>query len=193
MIRVPAPALPRREVLAVPPPRVAWQVVALPTSISSTHNWATAELVLFCSELSKVNRIPLGSSSSIFSCPAWRFPAFILTEFLFVSWRATAAQVWSCLSMCARLCSTGAWSSWMCSHHLPLGCHPQGLVLKALPQEMGNQGSATSPAQAELQLSLLTFAPPWQACAILEQCVFYSSCQSWAAEREIISSSYILC
>lgn len=104
MIRVPAPALPRREVLTVPPPGAAWHVAALPTSISSTHNWATAELVLFCSELSKVNRIPLGSSSSIFSCPAWRFPAFILTEFLFVSWRLhRCGPVWACVPGSAAL------------------------------------------------------------------------------------------
>lgn len=148
-IRAPAAALSRRKVLAVPPPGAAWQVAALPTSISSTPNWAITELVLLCSELSTVNRIPLGWSSSIFFCPAWRFPACVMPEFLLsVSWRGSTAR------------GTGPWSSWMCSCHLPLGCHPQGLVFKALPREVGNQGSATSPAQAELQLSLLTFPHP---------------------------------
>lgn len=55
-----APALPRREVLA--PGRCC-----LITSISSTHYWAIAGLVLFCSELSTVNRIPWDARVPSFS------------------------------------------------------------------------------------------------------------------------------
>lgn len=140
----------RREVLSFPPHGAAWQVAALPTSISSTHNWAMPELVLFGSELGTANRIPLGCSSSSFSCLAWRFPAHVVLEFFSVSGRASSA--------CAH--GTGGWSSWMCSCHLPLLCRPRGLVLKAFPQKLGNQGWDTSPAQAELQLSLLTCPHP---------------------------------
>ena len=42
----------------------------------------------------------------------------------------------------------------------PLCCHPEGLVLEALPGEVGDQGSATSPAQEELQLSFPTSPHP---------------------------------
>lgn len=175
----------RKEMLPVAA-RCCLAGAALSASVSLVHNWAIAELVISCSELSAANRIPPGCSSSPcpalwggFLCSSCHLGCFLESQCYIGSGPVPRHSLGSATLEPDSVSYVGITSPFAAI--LQVGC------LKHFPGKWRTKGQPPLlPREAATFVSHLL--PPWWTHAILDQCtgVFLSF---RAAESKIIPSS----